>query len=343
MTYLPALSGLRGIACLAVLAFHTRLSGVGGGFLGVDVFFVLSGFLTVSILDRLGTDITWRDAARFMERRVRRILPLLTVVCCVVSIALLFTGNASRIPYELLSPLGFYSNFAIAFAEGPDFLGHSWSLSAEMQFYALAAILFLITAPLGRRVTLPLFATIFIAMTLARYSAFSEGLRWTEIYYAPHYHVSGLFLGGVIALLPRNLAGYFKYLGAPALVVLVLGFSNAVFLSAVSFSFWSTTTEIAAGLLILSILGAPASMISNVLGHRYLEKLGLWSYGIYLWHFPVAKLVRENMGEIEAFALTLGVSISLAVFTYRHVEQRYTLRHVEKPDRRPQEYPQPAE
>lgn len=323
MTYIPALSGLRALACIAVLAFHTRLTGGGGGFLGVDVFFVLSGYLTVGILNRYGADMTRNDALRFMERRVRRILPLLVVVCVTVCGGLWITGQSEQISYEFFSPIGFYSNFAITWFEGPSYLEHGWSLSAEMQFYAFTAGLFLLVARNYRAILLPLFVAIFLAMTMGRYFAFSSGLRWTEIYYAPHLHTSGLFLGGVIALLPARVLHIFRHLGWPALTILVLGVTQAVFLSAMSFTIWSTTAEIAAAVLIMALLSNRDSHVSRFLGRKHLEVLGLWSYGIYLWHFPIAKLLRDEMHELTAFALTLALSVGFAALTYMFIEQRF--------------------
>ena len=135
--YIPEFDGLRAIAALAVIAFHSRVSGIAGGFLGVDVFFVLSGYLTASIaLSRKFT--VWE----FMERRLLRILPLMVSVTIVV-IAFLITLDVP-ITYTFIPNLHFLGNIA-GFTEflpvRNDQLNHLWTLSTEIQFYLLVVIL----------------------------------------------------------------------------------------------------------------------------------------------------------------------------------------------------------
>jgi len=154
MVYVPALSGLRAIACFAVVLFHAKVSWAGGGYLGVDVFFVLSGYLTVTILNR--KDVGWGDVARFVERRFMRIFPLLLAVCLAV-------GSVLSVTEDLASGLR------------PEYFIHSWSVASEMQFYVLIAVIFACVAQAKRAILLPAFLGVFVVITVLRFLAFYEG------------------------------------------------------------------------------------------------------------------------------------------------------------------------
>jgi peptidoglycan/LPS O-acetylase OafA/YrhL len=321
MIYVPALSGLRAVACLAVVLFHSKVAWAGGGYLGVDVFFVLSGYLTVMMLNR--RDVSWGDAARFVERRVMRIYPLLVVVCVSVACVLSMTSDVAAVTQELVSTLAFFSNMALAGGGGPDFMIHSWSVSSEMQFYVVIAVIFACIAKVRRAVLLPLFLGLFVVITGLRFLAFYDGDPWPSIYFSPMLRVSGLFLGGAIALLSAGFAARLAPLGWLGLAVVMLAFFSAVHRSAISFTIWSTAVEVATALVILSLVFKPASRLATVLSGKWIELLGLWSYGIYLWHYPIARVLRdETAPEIAAF-LTLLISIPLAALSYRYVEERF--------------------
>lgn len=321
MVYVPALSGLRAIACFAVVLFHAKVSWAGGGYLGVDVFFVLSGYLTVTILNR--KDVGWGDVARFVERRFMRIFPLLLAVCLAVGSVLSVTEDLASGLQEIASPLGFFSNFTLARGDGPEYFIHSWSVASEMQFYVVIAVIFACVAQAKRAILLPAFLGVFVVITVLRFLAFYEGNPWSGIYFSPFLRVSGLFLGGAIAVLPKEFGTRLVPLGAVGLAVMLLAFFSAVYLSAISFTIWSTTVELASALLIFSLISKPNSVIARALSGKWIETLGLWSYGIYLWHYPVAKVLREIMVPEAAAAVTLLICVPLSALTYHFVEDRY--------------------
>lgn len=305
--YIPELDGLRAIAALVVVAFHTRVPGVPGGFLGVDVFFVLSGYLTASIA--LSGRFTFRE---FMARRLRRLWPLLLFVSSVVAACLAAFGRLGAL--DVLPGAVFLGNLAAAWAPRPIVMNHAWSLGAELQFYAVAAALALW---LDRRAFRAACLALFAILTFARV-ALALGGDWPGAYYGLP-HCSGLFLGAILATAP---AGCVRSPGAMlAISAATLGAAMiaADFVSFGALVVWIAVAEIASAGMILSII-AGSGRVAAPLRLAPIRGLGVLSYGIYLWHYPISLAVPDSMSPIVEFAIVLGASVLLAAASFRLIE-----------------------
>ncbi len=300
--YIPELDGLRAIAALVVVAFHVRLPGVLGGFLGVDVFFVLSGYLTASIT--LSGRFTFRQ---FMTRRLRRLWPLLLVVSAA------FATLLHLDPTEFLPGAIFLGNFAALPAGGP--LVHTWTIGAELQFYAaVAALALALDRPAFRAVC----ATLFLTVTAARIGlALSD--EWRLGFYSPVSHSSGLFLGAALATLPLDHLRSPRLVFSASAAACIAAFVFARFATAAALVIWISIAEIAsAGMIAAAVRGLGA--FGAFLRSPPMRGVGVLSFGLYLWHYPIAIAARGSLDPATAFALTTCASLVLAAFSYRLIE-----------------------
>ncbi|MCG6901101.1 MAG: acyltransferase [Rhodobacter sp.] len=308
--YIPELDGLRTIAAVAVVAFHTRLPGLPGGFLGVDVFFVLSGYLTASIaLSRR------YSCVEFLARRLRRLWPLLLFVSAAVAAVLIAFDRS--VWSEVLPGALFFGNIWVAKYGTISVMVHAWTLGAEMQFYAVLALLVLVAPSLWTFRAIA--AGLFIAMTVTRIG-FANAENWQSGFYHPLSHSSGLFLGMILATLPLERVRAAPVLFAASIIVGLLAFTHARFATAAALSYWITITELASAGVIASVVSG-VGPIGAVLRAPVMRLLGVWSFGIYLWHYPIAVYARVTYSDGIDFLLTLIASIILAALTYYLVER----------------------
>lgn len=338
------LDGVRALAVLAVIAFHEGIPELRGGFLGVDVFFVLSGFLITDLLvaqyHRDGRLIL-RD---FWVRRARRLLPALGLVLVTVTAAvtLFEPGELAPLRDALLGALTFSSNWSQALAHQSYFsafgplppLQHLWSLAVEEQFY-LAWPLVLVVA-LGRTLRRRLAAA--LAWTGAALSAllmamiYIPGSDPSLVYYGTDTHASALLIGAGLALtFPLARLG-----AAAPMVARRLDIAGIVGLVALG---WAIThfsgsdqalypdglvfAALAAGVVVAA--AATPGLIARLLGWRPLRWLGVRSYGIYLWHWPVIALFSAVAGPgrnpAGARLAETALPIALAAVSWRFVEE----------------------
>ncbi len=322
---IPAIDGMRAIFAISLVAFHVRLPGAMGAYLGVDAFFVLSGFLTASILVRREGNFGLPDAYAFIIRRCARIWPLLAVVM-IVTVAVLVASGVPLPSHEMLPAILFFSNFTVALGEGPHWLIHTWTLAAEIQFYALIALFFWVANRFSARVFPILLGAGFLAVTATRSLLVVAGYDWGIVFYMPFSHSSGLFLGALMAATRWQLTGSPERMSVLCLLMLGTAFVGLSFGDPVGFAVGVIVVEVATVLLIAAILAPGPNRIAGVLGHPVLARLGLWSYGIYLWHYPIARVVRTAFPSLVAFGITLLFSTVLAAITYRLVEQVFYAR-----------------
>ena len=302
MRYIPALDGLRALAVLAVVARHSWIEPAVGGYIGVDLFFVLSGFLITQVLMQNA------DLTRFYIRRARRLIP-----------ALAFMLVAYLAIFPLIRPDGqhwrdaalafFYlSDFTYSWAKVPNYLGHTWSLSTEEHFYLLWPLVFLRLRPSVRALI-----GIYIALTAWRWL----GPPWMEGgYFRMDMHSSGLILGCIIAQLPRV-----RFPAWPGLVVL-----------AVLCVVMPPDTAFTQGPgILLAELAAAVAIFGTA--PKWLETpplvyLGKLSYGIYLWHFSLSRLMHEGgYRHATTLAATLAFSVVMAAVSYHLIESRFRVAH----------------
>jgi len=313
LKYEPRLDGLRAVAVSGVLLFHGHM--LPGGLVGVDVFFVLSGWLITSLLvaevERSGSV----DALGFLGRRARRLFPallLLVAVYLLLAPALIPNAAAWRWGDGALA-LAYLTNWTEAFATNYRPLSHTWSLGIEAQFYLAWPFVLVALLKFGRDSAAKILAVAWLVTTAAR---FGWAYFWPHSgmpYYSP-LHSTGLLLGAVIALQPIRLLvrGVWPALGL--LGVALFGRDTwAIALIPVA--------EIAAAMLILN---PPAW-----LGWKPMVWLGTISYGVYLWHGPVLQAMLAQFGRANIFTLS-GVTITVAAASYWLVERPFLKRPAER-------------
>jgi peptidoglycan/LPS O-acetylase OafA/YrhL len=329
--YRPALDGLRAVAVVLVLCFHAWQV-PGGGFLGVDVFFVLSGFLITGLLLSERRETGRVDLIRFYGRRARRLVPALVVAVAgflairVVAVVLFgdAPGELGRDVAASVAGLLYISNVLIAAApQWPDGMRHLWSLAAEEQFYLLWPPLLI--AGLARFRSLRGAAVAVAAAILAiwawRLGLTLRGAPQGRLYFAPDTSLDPILLGCLLALL--DAAGRLPRRGARAVVPLAAGL--AVGMVAVLpntdprwiYAWGLAAFGVAVAAVLGSVVAAPRSLLARALAVRPLPQLGRISYGIYLWH-PILLFAAHVPKPVS-----IPAAIAAAAASNRVVEQRF--------------------
>lgn len=332
--YRRDIDGLRAIAVLAVLMSHAGVPGFAGGYVGVDVFFVISGFLITGILLEARRDGRWWVIA-FYERRVRRILPaLLFVTAATLAVAAFAfppamvgdTASAATAAVLFAANLRYWWNGGDYFAStgGLDPMLHTWSLGVEEQFYLLFPLfLWLVMARFPGGVRLSLAAA--CAASLALCAWLTRGDPVAAFHLLPSRGWE-LGLGGLLAAgavpppqgRPAAEAAAAAGLAAIGAAVLLYGASTPFPGLAALLPCLGTAFLVWAG------NGAPRALLSRLVGSRPLVFVGLLSYSIYLWHWPLLVFARNRFGpDLDAATLValLGLTLVLSWLTWRLIEQ----------------------
>ena len=330
---------------LAVVGFHEGASELSGGFLGVDVFFVLSGFLITDLLvsqyDRLGR----LDLKDFWSRRARRLLPALALMLTVVTAAatVIEPGQRASLRLALLAAVTYTSNWyqilhhvsyfaSLGLFTAPPPLDHLWSLAIEEQFYLIWPLLLwlLILRLNGRR------ARVTATLILAAMSALAMGLEYSPgdpslVYYGTDTHASALLIGAALAL-AFPLATVASLPAAQVRRLDAAGVIGLVLLAWAAGHFSGNDRAVYPAGLILAAVGAAGlvaaaagtGVIAAMTGLAPLRWVGIRSYGIYLWHWPVIALAGAITGPRPTSAwlwlLEAGVTVTLACASWRFVE-----------------------
>jgi len=349
MGYLPGLDGLRALAIIGVLLYHAGIDWLPGGFLGVDVFFVISGFLITSLVleeyDRSGRI----DFKRFYLGRARRLLPAVVVLLIVVGIAVLFVYQdaLSAFRQDALATIFYVNNWWYVLVDQsyfesmgrPPLLKHLWSLSVEEQFYLIWPVVALLLVrsggrPLVRRIALLLAvaSTVWMAVIAIR-NGYPVDADPSRAYFGTDSHSMGLLVGAALATvwrpgrlsthIPRGTQVIVTGTGIVALAVVV-----AFYLFVGEFTPWLYRGGFLALAFFTTVLIAavthPASVLGPALGVGVLRYLGRRSYGIYLWHWPIFMVTRPGIdvpwSEPVAFAARLALTLGIAELSYRLVE-----------------------
>jgi peptidoglycan/LPS O-acetylase OafA/YrhL len=337
MSHNPALSyradidGLRAVAVLAVVFYHFGIGGIAGGFVGVDVFFVISGFLITGIIQREIEQDRFTFAG-FYERRIRRIFPALFVVLA----ATLLTGYFILLPSDLvllgkstLATLAFGSNVLFWRTSGYfdttselNPLLHTWSLAVEEQFYIGLPILLILVFRYAKSSLRPvLIAGILISLLACLWV---QGLRPTAAFYLSPFRAWELLLGAYLAVgnLPLVTKSWMReslaWLGLFLLVI------SIVFIKAgPEFPGWHALGPVLGTGLLIYAGGSGLTVVNSLLSVKPVVFIGLISYSLYLWHWPVLVFMNylngiEPLGMLALVGIL--VSIVLAVFSYCYVE-----------------------
>jgi len=318
------INGLRAIAVIAVVIFHFNADWLPGGFAGVDVFFVISGFLMTSIIFR-GLEQGNFSILKFYVSRANRIIPALAILCLVLIVFGWF--YLTPLDYQLLgkhvsSSIGFISNIVYWSESGyfdassnEKWLLHTWSLSVEWQFYIIfPAVLVVLSKFLFFKTikALVLFGTVlgFIFCVFATY-------KWPDpAYYLLPTRAWEMMIGGVVYFYPITLRGKSKKL--LELLGLSLIISSYVFIS--KENLWPGY------LAIIPVLGAVLIILAHqndsiVTGNPIFQKLGTWSYSIYLWHWPIVVSIYYFDLPFEFIYFGFILSILFGFLSYRFIER----------------------
>ncbi|WP_234423761.1 acyltransferase family protein [Intrasporangium calvum] len=349
---IEGLDGIRALAIVAVLVFHLNAAWLPGGYLGVDVFFVVSGFLITTLLVR-EHERTGRIAFReFWVRRARRLLPALFVTVMVSTlIARLVSGELLvHIGRQIVGALTFSTNWVEISAgssyfeqTAPQLFMNFWSLAVEEQFYLLwpGLTLLLVTVAAARtRVAVALALAVGSALLMA--VLVEPGADATRVYYGTDTHLMGLMIGAALAfawaspalakrLRPSGLGATGRWAVPGALLILLTGFRFLDETDAATFRGGILLASAASGVLVLAVLDRPAGRAPTVwqrlTGHPLAVWIGVRSYSIYLWHWPVILVVgRDNpsapgtTSHLLTRAWCVLVTIALADLTHRFVE-----------------------
>jgi peptidoglycan/LPS O-acetylase OafA/YrhL len=309
--YVPALDGLRAWAVVLVVAFHARV--IPGGFVGVDVFFVLSAFLITGILQRELSDNGRIALRKFYVRRALRLGPaLMLMLLAYVTFAPMVWPDHPHLVDATLAAL-YISNYTYAFLERPAFIGHTWSLSVEEQFYLIWPILL----PLLMRARNPILWLAVAYLSVMAWRA-SFGGDWHAYYYRFDTRCTGLILGAALALSINRLSftPWHAFAGA-ALIALAAIFGKFGSLSAIVFP----AAEIGAVLLVGAIAQGQIGRLQPLLCSSGAIMLGKLSYGIYLWHYPITVALRPSLEGMSLFLAVLVPSIMLAWVSFVTVER----------------------
>ena len=340
--YRPEIDGMRAIAVSAVILYHLKIpygdgTLLAGGYLGVDLFFVLSGYLITKIMLIEFDEADRFDVVQFYWRRARRILPpLLLVMLATIPVAwaILLPTEMERFAKSLFAALGFYSNF-FWFFELTDYGAqsgllqpflHTWSLAIEEQFYLFFPVLLIVLMKWARKALLP----VIVALTIAGLVIAQLTTSWhAELsFFSITSRAWELLAGAVLALLPdarRQAIGSW----ALARIMPMVGVAMiAVSLVVVDLSrglhpgIASIPTVLGTCLVIL--FAAPGEPVTRLLSARPAVFVGKLSYSLYLWHFPVYAFGRMlSPGAPGAMEMTawFALSLLLSIAGYKLVEQ----------------------
>lgn len=343
IAHLPALDGLRGAAVVGVLFFHDdRLR---GGYLGVDLFFVLSGFLITSLLLAEHRASGRVDLKAFWIRRARRLFPAVLALVPAVALYALFFAKPSelgRIRGDGIATLAYFANWRTIFAgksywdlfNAPSPFEHTWSLSIEEQFYVvwpLLAFLVLRRSKSSPKALLAVAVTLALASAAAMWVLFDPD-RSSRVYMGTDTRGASILAGAALACLisgrpPIEGRGKLRALDAAGFAALIgLGVAWATIDGQSRFLYRGGFWLAEAAVLVLIVCAAQdrRSLVARVFSIAPLRWMGLVSYGVYLWHWPLYVVLSKQRMGFDGWGLTalrLAATLALALVSYRFLEQ----------------------
>jgi peptidoglycan/LPS O-acetylase OafA/YrhL len=342
LAHVPGLDGLRGLAVIGVLLFHAN-GLLRGGYLGVDLFFVLSGFLITSLLVAEHKKTGAIDLRTFWVRRARRLLPALLSLMPAVALygrTLAARDELAALRADALATLGYVANWRAIFARrsywemftAPSPLEHTWSLAIEEQFYVVWPLVVMAVLVLARgrvRALLAVCVGLALASCAAMWLLYEPGGGTTRVYLGTDTRGASILAGAALAS-----SGLAQRTGDRARTLDVIGVLAALGLG---FAWWRLDgqsdflyrggfwlTELACLVLVLACVRSPGGLVGRALSLRPLRAMGLVSYGVYLWHWPIYVVLTEErlrFGGLGLLAVRLGVTLGVALVSYRFLER----------------------
>lgn len=337
MHYRPEIDGLRALAVVPVLLFHAGFGALGGGFAGVDVFFVISGFLITSIIHREIREGSF-SIVSFYERRARRLAPALLLVCAVCipfAVMWMLPQELNNFGKSLYAVNLFASNFLFwdqtgYFSPSTELMPllHTWSLAVEEQFYVVFPLLLLALRRFSTATVLKVVvASAVLSFAAAQVLAFVDPAA--NFYLLPsrfwELGVGALLALGAVDRLPlararRELLAGFGLLAIVASYILVE--------QSAAYPGWATVPVVVGTALVLAFARGD-TLVGRILSVRPLVAIGLISYSLYLWHQPVfafARLRAIDPIPPSGYVALIALCVALAAFSWRFVEQPFRQR-----------------
>jgi peptidoglycan/LPS O-acetylase OafA/YrhL len=342
---MPGIDGLRAVAVGAVFLYHAKVSWMPGGFLGVDVFFVISGYLITSLL-LAEFEASGRVAlARFWAGRARRLLPALfaLLAVCLLIGATVQRGKLVGLRGDALSSVFYVANWRFIFEHEsyfaqfgrPSLLRHLWTLAVEEQFYLIWPPLFLLGMRLRRRLALPaLVALGAIGSTALMWALYTPGADTSRIFYGTDTRAAPLLIGVLLAFAwkPSSMPAWRGAQARRALdAVSLLAFAAVIYMFIAVHDYDQSVYR--GGFLVLALCAAlllativhPVSTLGRALAHPLPRWLGERSYGLYLWHWPVMVFTRPGVDVHLARGVLIpaqaAATVLLAAVSYRFLER----------------------
>lgn len=345
--YMAGIDGLRALAVLAVIVYHLNYNWAPGGLLGVGIFFVLSGYLITDLLIAEWARHGRLDMKSFWIRRARRLLPalLLLLILVVAWVAVFSPSQMTAVRGDVPAAILYVSNWWLIFQDvsyfekfgPPSPLGHLWSLAVEEQFYLFWPLLLAFGLHVVKRRG-PLIALTLAAATasaLAMAFMYEPGLDPSRVYYGTDTRVFALLIGAVLAMVwpSRKLSPHISRKARATLDI-----SGALGLAILLVGIWKTNQYddflYRGGLVLLSVVSAvvvavlahPASLFAKWMGCKPLRWLGVRSYAIYLWHYPIIVLTspaaEQGDGSVILRAiLQVTATLVLAALSWKYIEE----------------------
>jgi len=352
--HIVGLDGLRALAVIAVIAYHITPTWLPGGFIGVDIFFVISGFIITTLLVSEHNRAQRISVKQFWKRRIKRIVPaLLTVVCIVSSIAFFIHGDILvGVGRQILGALTFSSNWLEIIAgtnyfdaSSPHLFTNFWSLAVEEQFYVIwpLFVIMLLSVPFfAKHLKRAMAVCVLLALGSALLMTFLfQHTTATRVYYGTDTHLFGLMLGAALAFwgqaraaklpqrrlqLPLHLplikipVQYIGILSLAGLCMLMLFISEQ---STFTYDGGLFLASLLSCLLILATISAKG-LLQRLFSLKPLEWIGVRSYALYLWHWPALVLLKTLLPKVTPFweiaTLTYIVTLVAAMISYSILE-----------------------
>ena len=332
--YMPALDGLRAVAVALVIAYHLGYSGAAGGYIGVEVFFVLSGWLVCALLINEHQRTGIIGVTSFWLRRARRLLPaLVTVIVGTLAVATVMEpGQLAALRSHGFAALAYHLNWRLIVddqsyfqaAEGPSAFEHLWSLSIEEQFYLVFPVLCaFVLARWSRKVAVAAVVAAAVAATVLRFALYTPGVDPSRIYFGTDTRAAGLLMGVALGLFwtpnrlrPHDSPRFTAALDVMALVGAgLLAWYAFVLDAAQPVAFLGGFTAVQMGtLLLIAVAVYPApTRTARLLSLYPVRWVGQRSYGIYLLHWPVIVFFSSAPGEQPESPASVAAQVALVI------------------------------
>ncbi|WP_152614551.1 acyltransferase family protein [Pseudoalteromonas luteoviolacea] len=333
MKYRSDIDGLRAIAVMSVVAFHSGITALSGGYVGVDVFFVISGYLITTLIynEMKNNDFSF---GRFYKRRAARLLPALFITLFVVLVFGFINYNNKT--FDNLGKEIFFSSFGganILFAQGVNYFAkdeayqpliHMWSLGVEEQFYIIWPVILLLTYKFAKKLIIPVASILFFISLGLSINSVAEGQ--TKGYFLLHYRAFELLVGVITALLILKNKGF----NFSENVKQVLSYTG-LFLIAVPMLILDETSKFPGVNALWPCIGTALiisfpnnGLVTKLLSHKWMVFVGLISYPLYLYHQPLISFIyffNLQLSSLEMFSVVTLISTVAAWLTYKYVEK----------------------